>query len=218
MPCGVWMRRGDAPGGGCGELEDRIVVHRQVAADGELGDAVDEGPGGEGVGHGVAGRKLSGLLDRDDAVEEDAKGFLTDVGWGAAGRERWRRWGGSLVEHDGEVIGPVKGELDVAAAGEDEALGWGLGALLTGAHGLDEAFEAFGGYGSQQLVFAGEVTVGGVVGDAGAAGDFAQGEGARTDFSDENDCRVEQGLAEIGVVIRLIGCVDGHGRFLTDQC
>lgn len=187
------------------------MIHGQVAADGELGYAVDEGPGGEGVGHWVAGGQVAGLLRGDDAVDEDAEGFFACVGWGTVRVWRCgsRRGSGSGIEHDGEVVGPPEGELDVAAAGQDEAVGGGLGALLAGTHGYGEALEALDGYSGQEIVLAGEVAVGGVVGDAGAAGYFAEGECAGTGFAYERHGGIEEGLTEIEAVVGLVK-IGGH--------
>lgn len=102
------------------------------------------------------------------------------------------------------MIGPPQSELDVTTAGEDEAFGGNRSAALAGAHGSGQPLEALGGYGGEQLVFAGEMTVGGVVGDAGAAGDFSEGESAWADLADEGNGGVEERLAQIGMVVGLV--------------
>ena len=83
------------------------------------------------------------------------------------------------IEHDQKMLRPAQGEVHVAAAAQLQPLQRRAAGRHGFAHDGGEALEAFLGDRGQQLVLAGEVTVGGVVGDAGAAGDLAQGEGAR---------------------------------------
>jgi hypothetical protein len=68
-------------------------------------------------------------------------------------------------------------------------------------HGGSEALEAFDGDSSEEVGFVVEVAIGGVVGDAGAASHFAEGEGFGTGFGDELEGGVEEGVAEVAVVV-----------------
>ena len=107
------------------------------------------------------------------------------------------------VEHHQEVLRPAQGKLHVAATAQLEALqrrparGHGL------AHDGGEPFEPLRGDGRQQLVFADKVAIGRVVGNAGAAGDLTQRERAGADLADQGHGSVEQGLAQVDVMVRL---------------
>ena len=212
LRCGWWDSLGGAahcPGGVAGELDGRAVAERKVSAIGQLGDAVDERPRGPGKRHQLAGRQVAGLLRSGDAVEQDLEGILPgDVGGRTVVGSVWK------IEHDHEVLGPAQGKLNVAAAAQLQA----LQRRAAGRHGLahdgGQPLESLLGDRGEQFVPAWEMPVGRVMGDAGAAGDLAQGEGAGTDLSDEGDGGVEQGLAEVDM---MVGLGTGHGSFISED-
>jgi hypothetical protein len=70
-------------------------------------------------------------------------------------------------------------------------------------HDGGETVEPLRGDGGQQFILATEVAIGRVVRDTGAACDLSQGEGARTDLANQGYGGIEQGLAQVCVVIRL---------------
>ncbi len=67
----------------------------------------------------------------------------------------------------------------------------------------------------QQFVFADKVTIGGIVRYSGASCHFAQCERAGADLTDKCYGGVQQGLAKVGVMVRL---GTGHVSLLSDRC
>lgn len=180
------------------EPQRRGCTERQIAAVCQLGDTVHQGPRGQRVRHGIALRDHSGVLGGNDAVQKDAEGVLAKLFVLALFAEC-----DGQVKHDGEMIGPVQREVDVAATCQGEALGRRLASDEVPLHGYGEAIEPLGGDGDQQLVFAGEVAIRRVVGNPSPASDLAEREYSRANFADERDCSVEQSLAQIAVVVGL---------------
>ena len=153
---------------------------------------------------------MGGGLSGDTGLEEDVEGVLADL-WGFAGEGG----GGRKVKHDEEMVGPGEGELNVAESAEEEAFAGGQGGGHGIVHGDGEALESLLSDSGKDLFFAGEVAVWGVVADAGAACDFAEGEGAGAYFSDKGDGGREEGGAKIAV---MVGLGIGHRVFLPEVC
>jgi hypothetical protein len=105
------------------------------------------------------------------------------------------------------VRGVLGGELDVGPRGGDQAglgIGGGDGGDLA-AGGLDEVAEAVLGDRGQEAGLVGEVSIGGAVVDADAAGGLAQRERLGADLADDRGGGVDEGTAEVAVVIGRAG-------------
>ena len=105
--------------------------------------------------------------------------------------------GGEDQAEEGRLGG---GELDVAEAGGDEAVGLRQ-AALAGALGGEEAAEALGGEGGEEGAGVGEVVRGGGVADAGALGDAAEREALDAAEGELGLGGGEEGLAQVAVVV-----------------
>jgi hypothetical protein len=113
------------------------------------------------------------------------------------------------------MLGPAEGKSHVAAATLTEAIEWRSDpgdALL---HGCCKAFEALASDLGEQLILAGEVAIGRVVGDAGAPRHLTERECAGADLAYEGNGGIEQSVAKIYVVVRLRS---SHALFLTEGC
>lgn len=161
-------------------------------------------PGRPGQGARVAGGQIAGLLGIDDAVEQDAEGVFADpLLLFEVSRFATRAAGQGLVKHDQQMMRPVQGEIHVAAPTQHQAFA-GRGCGRHGSlHRGGQALEPFRRHAGQEFVFTGEMAIGSVVGDAGAPGHLAQREGARAHLADEGDGGIEQGFAQIAVVVGL---------------
>lgn len=182
----------------------------QVSADGQPGDAVDQRPGRPGKRQRVARGEITGLLRGGDAVEQEAEGiFAEGVDFPGA-----LTLGDGQVEHDQQVMRPAQGEINIAAAAQHQS----FAGRTCGRHRLlhhgGEAVESLGCHCHKELIPAGKVAIGGIVGDAGAAGDFAERESAGAGLADEGGGGLKQGLAEVGVVV---GADLGHEKILTEN-
>ena len=119
---------------------------------------------------------------------------------------------GSQIKHDLEMVGPTQREVDITAAAEFKPLERGLSGSELFLHQLGKAIKSFKSYGEKQIIPVFEMTVGGIVGDAGTARDLAQGESAGANLADESYGGFDQGVAKIGMMVGF----SGHKLFLSE--
>ena len=174
------------------------------AVEDEQGESVDGGPR-EKLGSGTAaGGQDAGLHHKIEGAREELEGVEAGfAGVGGVGGFEDSGWDG---ERGAKEAGLLAGETHVgcadgsqAAAGED---GWVAGGADRGDFGLDgygERGERGGTHGLEQVVLAGEVAVGGVGYNAGAARSFAKDDSGGTSGTCEIDSSLEEGLAQIAV-------------------
>lgn len=157
---------------------------------------MDPSPGEEGEGERIAGWELLGLLALLDESDESSEGTLSGFfGIGTL------LFGGRRFEHNSEVLGTAEGEGDIGEASLAEAASRRDDRSGGRGHSRGELVVTLDGDRGKKVVFVVEVTVRGVVGDTGTTGDLAEGEGGGTNLGDKADGRVEQGLAQIAVMV-----------------
>jgi hypothetical protein len=111
------------------------------------------------------------------------------------------------------MVGPTEREVHVTASAEFKALDGSLAGSERLLHSICQAIESFKSHGEKEIVSVVEVTVGGVVGDAGAARDLAEGESAGTNLANEGNGGLNQRVAQIGMVVGFCG----HRLFLSED-
>lgn len=194
----------ESPSGIARKLQRCAGTKRQVAADGQLADAVNQRPGGPGQRQQIAQRKIARGLRGGHTVKQNLKGIAAHNRFVRAARNdcillRAAR----QIEHHDEVLRPAQSKVDVAAAAQLQAFKRRLAARHPLPHRRRKPLKALGGDCVQQLILARKVTIRRVVRDAGASRNLAQSKGARTNLADQSDGGIEQRLAEIRVVVEI---------------
>ena len=123
--------------------------------------------------------------------------------------------GPGQIEHYQEMLRPTQGKRHVTATALLQPLPWRGGPGHALPHRSGKPVEPLRSDLRQQFVLADKVAIGGIVRYPGASRHLAQRECAGADLTDQGHCGVEQGLAKIGVMVRL---GSGHDLFLTDRC
>jgi hypothetical protein len=72
-------------------------------------------------------------------------------------------------------------------------------------HGSREFAESLRGDGGEERVFVSKMSIRRVVRNAGSARDFAKGEGGRPQFGDGADRPLQEGLAQVAVMVGSAG-------------
>jgi len=188
-------------------------LERQSFGNGEFGHAVNQGPGHARQFQRIARRQtafgLRGLYKSNQHPES---------AFGGGGEFRVVIQAQGPVEHYQQMLGRAQRKPDIDHSGGLKAAQRGMRlaiCLPRFKKRFFEPFETLCGDGGQQFILVAEVTIGGIVGDACAAGHLAQCKSRGAHFGDQLQRGLQKHRLEIAVMVRLR---DGHARRITELC
>ncbi len=184
--------------GTAGEFDRGAGAEREIPTDGQLGNAVHERPGCPRERQPIASRQIARLLCGGDTVEQNTKRIVPDILILAVLAQGWRQ-----IEHHEEMLRPAQGKVYVTTSAQLESLPWCRATRQGLLHHGGEPVESLLGDRHEQFILPRKMAVRCVVRDPRTASNLSQREGARADLTDQNHGGIEQGLAKVGVMVRL---------------